>query len=52
MKPWGEQVDELVEAESYKEALELLETIEAAILPDKVNLAYVGIHVSLTTLSG
>ncbi|KAH8100006.1 hypothetical protein BXZ70DRAFT_939950 [Cristinia sonorae] len=35
MKPWGEQVDELVEAEAYEDALALLETIDTAILPDK-----------------
>lgn len=39
MKPWGVQVDELVEAESYEEALSLLETLDSALLPDKVNRA-------------
>lgn len=36
MKPWGEQVDELVEAGSYSEALALLESIDEALLPVKV----------------
>ncbi|KAI0073891.1 hypothetical protein K474DRAFT_1626886 [Panus rudis PR-1116 ss-1] len=35
MKPWGQQLDELVEVESYAEALSLLETLDQAILPDK-----------------
>lgn len=36
MKSWGEQVDELVEVGSYADALALLDTIDAALLPDKV----------------
>lgn len=36
MKPWGEQVDELVDVGKYAEALTLLDTIDAAFLPDKV----------------
>lgn len=36
MKPWRVQFDELVEAESYTEALSLLETLDAALLPEKV----------------
>jgi hypothetical protein len=36
MKPWGEQVDELVDAGKYAEALALLDTIDAVLLPDKV----------------
>lgn len=40
MKSWGEQVDELVEAESYSDALELLSTIDSVILPDKVGPSY------------
>ncbi|KIP04390.1 hypothetical protein PHLGIDRAFT_109638, partial [Phlebiopsis gigantea 11061_1 CR5-6] len=35
MKPWGEQVDELVEAALYSDALALLESIDEALLPDK-----------------
>jgi hypothetical protein len=40
MKPWGEQVDELVDAGKYAEALALLDTIDAALLPDKVPNQY------------
>ena len=40
MKPWGEQIDELVEAALYSDALALLESIDAALLPDKVGLVY------------
>lgn len=36
MKPWGEQVNELVEAGSYSDALALLESIDEALLSDKV----------------
>lgn len=36
MKSWGVQLDELVEAESYTEALSLLESLDSALLPDKV----------------
>lgn len=36
MKSWGEQIDELVEGESYSEALALLDSIDEATLPDKV----------------
>ena len=36
MKPWGEQVDELVDTGKYAEALALLDTIDAVLLPDKV----------------
>jgi len=36
MKPWGVQVDELVDAGMYAEALALLNSIDAAVLPDKV----------------
>ncbi|KLO10830.1 hypothetical protein SCHPADRAFT_906559 [Schizopora paradoxa] len=35
MRSWSEQLDELVERESYEDALALLETIDAATLPDK-----------------
>lgn len=38
MKSWGEQVDELIEAEAYADALALLDTIDSAILPDKVRI--------------
>lgn len=36
MKPWAEQIDELVLAGRYAGALALLDTIEEAVLPDKV----------------
>lgn len=36
MKPWGEQVDELVRDGLYSGALALLETIDQAVLSDKV----------------
>ena len=36
MRPWGEQVDELVEEEKYDDALALLESIDEATLSDKV----------------
>jgi Vam6/Vps39-like protein vacuolar protein sorting-associated protein 39 len=35
MKPWGEQIDELVRDESYSDALALLGTIDEALLSDK-----------------
>ncbi|KAI0925948.1 hypothetical protein AcW1_008241 [Taiwanofungus camphoratus] len=35
MKSWSEQIDELVEAGSYAEALALLETIDSVVLADK-----------------
>jgi Vam6/Vps39-like protein vacuolar protein sorting-associated protein 39 len=36
MKSWGEQVGELVDAGKYADALALLDTIDAVLLPDKV----------------
>jgi hypothetical protein len=38
MKPWSEQIDELVYDGSYSDALALLETIDEALLPDKVGI--------------
>ncbi|KAL0955078.1 hypothetical protein HGRIS_003995 [Hohenbuehelia grisea] len=35
MRPWAEQVDELVQAGRYNDALMLLDTIETTLLPDK-----------------
>ncbi|KAI9061003.1 hypothetical protein FKP32DRAFT_1594678 [Trametes sanguinea] len=35
MKPWNQQIDELVEAGSYTEALALLDTLDAALVSDK-----------------
>lgn len=36
LTPWSQQIDELVNAGSYSGALALLDTIDAALLPDKV----------------
>jgi hypothetical protein len=36
MKSWGEQVDELIDAGKYAEALAFLDNIDAVLLPDKV----------------
>ena len=36
MKSWSEQVDELVEAGAYADALALLDLLDSASLPDKV----------------
>lgn len=36
MKPWGEQIDELVEAGKYAEALSLLDSMEDPVVQDKV----------------
>jgi Vam6/Vps39-like protein vacuolar protein sorting-associated protein 39 len=36
MKPWGEQVNELIDAGAYAEALALVNSIDPAVLPDKV----------------
>ncbi|OJT15140.1 Vam6/Vps39-like protein [Trametes pubescens] len=35
MKPWIQQIDELVEAGSYKEALALLDSLDVALVADK-----------------
>ncbi|KZT19797.1 hypothetical protein NEOLEDRAFT_1245628 [Neolentinus lepideus HHB14362 ss-1] len=35
MRPWMEQIDELVEAGAYADALALLESIDSSALPDK-----------------
>jgi hypothetical protein len=40
MRPWGEQVDELVAAGEYDSALALLETVEQVALADKVTTYY------------
>ncbi|KAH7097488.1 hypothetical protein BKA62DRAFT_716172 [Auriculariales sp. MPI-PUGE-AT-0066] len=36
MRPWGAQIDELVDAGKYPDALALLETLDATALPDQV----------------
>lgn len=46
MRTWGEQVDELIAAEAYEDALLLLKTIDKATLPDKVR------HVELSLRFG
>jgi len=38
MQPWGTQIDELVDSGSYTEALALLDTLDKAVLPDKVGV--------------
>lgn len=38
MRPWNEQVDELVQAGAYSDALALLDLLDTASLPDKVRL--------------
>lgn len=38
MKPWPEQIDELVLVGQYSDALKLLETIDIRSLPDKVSV--------------
>ena len=40
MKPWAEQVDELVQAGRYADALTLLDVIDEAVLPDKVKIRF------------
>lgn len=37
MQSWGQQVDELVGARKYTDALALLDTIDRSVLEDKVN---------------
>lgn len=38
MKTWVAQLDELVEEQRYSEALLLLDTLDQAVLPDKVQM--------------
>jgi Vam6/Vps39-like protein vacuolar protein sorting-associated protein 39 len=42
MRPWSEQIDELVIAGQYSDALALLDTIDGALLPDKVGAKFGG----------
>lgn len=49
MKFWGEQVDELVEVGSYADALALLDTIDAALLPDKVRRSRIASRITELT---
>lgn len=39
MRPWSEQIDEFVEQGQYSDALSLLETLDQAVLPDKVSMS-------------
>lgn len=41
MKSWGDQIDELVADRSYLDALSLLDTLDVAVAPDKVNKTFV-----------
>lgn len=36
MQNWGAQIDDLVEAGSYDDALKLLDTVDQVVLEDKV----------------
>ncbi len=36
MKPWTQQIDELVDAGAYAHALSLLESLDPALFTDKV----------------
>lgn len=42
MADWGEQIDELVDAGSYADALALLDTLDTTALPDKVRSLFPG----------
>jgi hypothetical protein len=37
LRPWTEQIDEMVTAGQYANALDLLEILDQAVLPDKVS---------------
>lgn len=41
MKPWSDQLDELVLAGQYSDALALLDTLDEAVIPDKVILMHI-----------
>ena len=41
MKSWGDQIDELVVGGSYLDALSLLDTLDVAVIPDKVEEVFV-----------
>ena len=40
MRPWSEQIDELVTAGQYSDALALLDTVDDGLLPDKVGAMF------------
>ena len=48
MKSWGDQIDELVIAGSYLDALSLLDTLDVAVVPDKVRKLRVSMNSTLT----
>jgi len=50
MKSWGDQLDELVVAGSYLNALSLLDTLDVAVVPDKVEKEFVLTSSMLTIL--
>lgn len=52
MKPWSEQIDELVQLGRYADALALLDTIEEAVLADKVQNAINSCLENLATKKG
>ena len=49
MKSWGEQIDELVVAGNYLNALSLLDTLDVAVVPDKVGKVPVSTSSVLTS---
>jgi len=48
MKSWGDQIDELVAAGSYLDALSLLDTLDVAVVPDKVGKRLAPMNFALT----
>ena len=50
MRPWPEQIDELVTAGQYSDALALLETVDDTLLPDKVRATFARNFVSTESL--
>lgn len=48
MKSWGDQIDELVVAGSYLDALSLLDTLDVAVVPDKVGKLLISMSSTLT----
>ena len=50
MKSWGDQLDELVIAGSYLNALSLLDTLDVAVISDKVEMEFISTSSVLTIL--